>query len=569
MGTTDRDRPADAAAAWRRASRMSALLRALGVYAVLAALLVLLVHGMTLRYGFDYDDYHSIRPHSVAEVKQTFSGTWDATGIEVKFFRPLTVVLYALRFHFFGLNSEAYHALSLVMFCLAAVLFGLLARAFFDSMSAGTWAIAAFVVHPAMPYSAVAWITNQMHVLQLLVVLSALLWWFVVRRRSAAWWLPLVLFELAALMVKEDGVMLVPVILVLHWLRRATAERDLPHPPWAFIAVAAAAGAALLYYRGQVLRGLGGYGWPSMEQAWTNYTRGLGLFRLAPGKRPWQLEISWFVTVLPIAAIACWRRCPGNVRFGLLAAIAMGASFNLPFVFVVKAQQVHLVATGAALLIAASIVALLRGCRVRALAAAVVAVSAAGLTAMAAVSRDINRDFEPFGKIILATDDIVTTWAAVAPELRAYLAQKKQPGASTWLSANPAEALDVVTFGLHAPETDEHGRRVRWMAGRTTELYVHARFRRIDIEMRHAIEVFREPVTAAIEVDGRVLDRINFSDGTWRRASLGLRSDDVRWLRRMHHVVIRIDRTWVPADVIAGSQDPRTLGLRIADPSFR
>jgi hypothetical protein len=37
----------------------------------------------------------------------------------------------------------------------------------------------------------------------------------------------------------------------------------------------------------------------------------------------------------------------------------------------------------------------------------------------------------------------------------------------------------------------------------------------------------------------------------------------------MHHVVIRIDRTWVPADVIAGSQDPRTLGLRIADPSFR
>jgi hypothetical protein len=107
------------------------------------------------------------------------------------------------------------------------------------------------------------------------------------------------------------------------------------------------------------------------------------------------------------------------------------------------------------------------------------------------------------------------------------------------------------------------------MAGRTTELYVHARFRRIDIEMRHAIEVFREPVTAAIEVDGRVLDRINFSDGTWRRASLGLRSDHVRWLRRMHHVVIRIDRTWVPADVIAGSQDPRTLGLRIADPSFK
>ena len=105
----------------------------IGAYTLLAAALVLAVHAATLQYGFNYDDYHFVRPLSPADVAETFSGTWDSSGIEVKFYRPLTIVLYALRFHFFGLNSEAYHALSLLMFWLAAVLFGLLARAFSGS----------------------------------------------------------------------------------------------------------------------------------------------------------------------------------------------------------------------------------------------------------------------------------------------------------------------------------------------------------------------------------------------------------------------------------------------------
>lgn len=55
------------------------------------------------------------------------------------------------------------------------------------------------------------------------------------------------LFQVVALMVKEDGVMLVPVILELHWGRRAIVERDLPQVPWQFVALAAIVGAALLY----------------------------------------------------------------------------------------------------------------------------------------------------------------------------------------------------------------------------------------------------------------------------------------------------------------------------------
>ena len=539
-------------------------------YAAIAAALVMAVHAATLHDGFNYDDYHIIRPHSRAEVAATFRGTWDATGIEVKFFRPLTVVLNALRFHVCGLNSEAPHATTLAMFWLAAWLFGLLARSFLGSESGGALAVAAFVVHPSMPYSAVAWITNQMHVLQLLVVLSALLWWCAVRRRGLVWWTPLLAFQAAAFMVKEDGVMLVPVILALHWLRRAIAERDLPHPPWPFIAIAAAIGGGLLYYRDQALHGLGGYGRPSADQAWSNYRRGFeSVFRLVPARRPWQKEASWFVTIVPVLALACWRRCSPNVRFTLLAGIAIGALFNLPFIFVVKAQQMHLVGMGAALLITAGVVGLAQAVPSRAPRAAVLAAACAAVMAMALVSRDITRDFDPFNKIILAADDIVLGWAAVPLELREYLARKKEADASARLSANPAEAVDLVAFGLHARETDRSGRPVRWMSAVLTELYVHQRFRTIEIPLRHPFEMVRSPVTGVIEIDGRVLDRITFADGAWRRSSLTLRPGDVRFWRRMHRVVIRIDRTWAPADVIPGSQDRRTLGLQVGQPSLR
>ena len=72
---------------------------------MLAGVATWLVHRETLHYGFDYDDYHFLRPYTPAEVLATFHGPWDLTGIEVKFYRPLTIVLYAVRFELFGLNA--------------------------------------------------------------------------------------------------------------------------------------------------------------------------------------------------------------------------------------------------------------------------------------------------------------------------------------------------------------------------------------------------------------------------------------------------------------------------------
>src|SRR4051794_15341809 len=107
---------------------------------LVAAALTYLQFHHTIGYGFDYDDYHFVRPYSTAEVLRTFCGPWDASGIEVPFYRPLTILLYAVRFAVFGLNSEGYHALSLAMFAVAAVLVGIFATQTFGRAWAGVLA---------------------------------------------------------------------------------------------------------------------------------------------------------------------------------------------------------------------------------------------------------------------------------------------------------------------------------------------------------------------------------------------------------------------------------------------
>ena len=75
--------------------------------------MAVLVHGETLRYGFNYDDYYFMRPALPEQVLATFYGPWDDTGVMVKFYRPLTVAFSAARFQLFGLNAVVHHTASL------------------------------------------------------------------------------------------------------------------------------------------------------------------------------------------------------------------------------------------------------------------------------------------------------------------------------------------------------------------------------------------------------------------------------------------------------------------------
>ena len=501
---------------------------------------------------------------------RAFHGPWDAAGIERPYYRPLTIAFYAARFEIFGINATAQHALSLVLFGAVATLAGWFVVRLSGSAAMAVLTVLFYIVHPAMPYSLVAWVTNQMHLIESLVILSALIWWDAVRNRSVVWWLPLLGFAGAVFLIKEDGIMLLPCILVLHAMRGGVGDKRLSPVPRLFIVASGGWLLLLIAIRALALSSAPPIRSPSIELALHNYFHGLsGVLRLVPPDRRWQLAASWFVSLAPVAAMLMWRRLSPGARLTLLSGIAIALLFNVPFVFITKAEQMHVVALGAVLVLAAACAGLIQARRRGDIRGIVVAACAAAIVCLGAVARDIARDFEPYGPVVRAHDEMVRGWMAVPLELREYLTRKNSlPGAAR-LPADPSIALDVVSFGLHEPERSGEGIAYRWMTGQRTEMLVTDRARTITIPLRHAIEVFRQPTRARITADGHLVDEILFDTSEWRISATALPPTRVARLTRMHRIVIEIDHDWRPAAVIPGSQDGRTLGLQVGELQIR
>ena len=277
---------------------------------------------------------------------------------------PLTIAFYAARFEVFGINATAQHALSLVLFGAVATLAGWFVLRLSGSAAMAVLTVLFYIVHPAMPYSLVAWVTNQMHLIESLVILSALIWWDAVRNRSVVWWLPLLGFAGAAFLIKEDGIMLLPCILVLHAMRGGFGDERLPPVPRLFIVASGGLLLLLITIRVLALGSAPSIRSPSIELALHNYVHGLnGVVRLVPADRRWQLAASWLVSLAPVAAMLMWRRLSPGARLTLLSGIAIALLFNVPFVFITKAEQMHVVALGAVLLLAAACAGLIEARR--------------------------------------------------------------------------------------------------------------------------------------------------------------------------------------------------------------
>lgn len=543
-----------------------------GVAVVLfvAAILTALLYRQTLEYGFDYDDYHFIRPFTSADVARAFHGPWDAAGIETPYFRPLTVAAFAARFELLGLNSRAHHAVSLGLFAVAAALAGAFLWAVTRRLIAALLATALFAVHPSMPYALVAWATNQMHLLEIIVVLLALLWWNAVRARALVWWMPLFIAAIVAFLIKEDGVMLLPAVITLHWLRHRLIEPGLPPVPMPFVLASVGLLAVLIAIRSSALTGMRGPVWPTASAAWLHVTLGLErVFGLVHLRQPWQQPARWFVMLLPLAALLVWRRASAGAKYCLTAGAAVSLLFNMPFVFITKHEQMHVVAFGAVVVLAASALALLDAAGQRMARAVVLLTIAGGAVALGLVARDVSRDFAPFGPMVLAHDRIVREWAAVPGELRAFLARKLENGAERTVPPNPVEALDLVVFGVHPPETSPAGLRYAWMSSARVEMDVTTSVKEITIPLRHEAGAFREPARAEIDADGRRVDSVGLPDGEWRVSRIRLLGAAASPLFGMHRIVVSIEHAWVPAAIVPGSNDTRTLGLQIGTVQVR
>jgi hypothetical protein len=111
-------------------------------------------------------------------------------------------------------------------------------------------------------------------------------------------------------------------------------------------------------------------------------------------------------------------------------------------------------------------------------------------------------------------------------------------------TANPADALDVVTFGQHGDETSPDGVPYRWMAGPRVQIVVRRTAREILVPLRHEAGAFGEPTEARIDVDGRRRDLLRLENGDWRMSQLPLVPHGVPRFGRMHRLSVTIDRAW-------------------------
>ncbi|HKW03646.1 MAG TPA: glycosyltransferase family 39 protein [Vicinamibacterales bacterium] len=530
-----------------------------GVIIIVALLTTLAAYAHTLRFGFRYDDYHVLRPATTAELLQVLHGSWDPTQIESAFYRPLTAWWYALRFELFGLNAVAQHAVSLAGMILCAGLVGLFVRRETESDRAALFATGLYAVHPTLAYSQSVWLTNQMHLIASLVVLLALLAWQGARTRSAIAWWPIAMLQIVGFGVKEDLVMLAPLLLVLSAVRRLM-RRDVPWPPWPVTALGLAFPVGLFALRYEMLGRLGGYGpLPAFDRAWTNFSTGLvRVFRQLPAKRPWEPFVSAFAQALVAAGtvLGLLRRREAHL---LVTGVVLAIAFDAPFVFISKAEQYHLIALGAVLALTGAVEVLVSLVPARALKIALASALALAFVPFVPLTRNIADDFAPCSAITLHTDDIVVDWWVVPTEIRSWLRGKAAACAAGTLTPLP-RALRRATWG-YGVETDEQGRPFEWTSERGL-IMVPRGTTSVTIEIRRTNASDQAPATVRVHSGGSS-ETLTLTSAEWRTATVPISATMGSWLGRMNSVGIDVSPPFIPAEVDAANPDRRHLGVQL------
>jgi hypothetical protein len=523
----------------------------------------LLQYWPALSFGFVYDDYHFVRPYDAADLLRVFHGSWDGAGIEPPFYRPLTVLLYAARFEAFGVNETAYHVLSVLGFALCGWLAALLVWRITGKVGAALWIALFWTVHPNAPLSLVAWITNQMHLAQTLVIVLSLLWWW--RIKAAAWlsWTPLLLAGVIAFLIKEDGIMLLPAIVIAHELFHWICDRRVPHVPIAFAAPAAIMLPALFVLRRAMLGGLGGYGSAvTRDTILTNVIKGPAqtLFLLPVGSAGTLIQ-AWGMTLALVAGVVfAWRGGERRHLFVIALGVLVVGLFDLPFALVTKREQYYALTLGAVLAFGAcsdAITLALRP-RLRAVAVGLLAIVLAAMSQRAAAARDL---YAPFSESTLATDRLVQGWAPVPIEIRQWLIRKITTGQVTSLSHD----LAYVVFGASDLEHDRRGQPFRW-TGSHVRIYENANVRYVTFLLRAAGSE-RPPRPFVVEVSQRhrTISNLHLEPGQQQEVDVTVQRGGLLSLlsllpRTMPYVEIDVDHTWTP-----GPGDPRQLGVILAD----
>ena len=306
-----------------------------------APLLALVVFSPALGGGFVHDDHRQIVGNplvqNLSQLPLLFStGVWAGAGSGSSWYRPLMMSSFALDRAFLGPAALGFHAVSLLIFAIVAVLAVRCMSVFGASAPAALLAGALGAVHPAQA-EAVAWISARCDLLLAVFGIAALLLyeralrppqsgklmhpgWSLGDLRGAAG-----VAYLAALLSKESAVALAPVFACVDRVRSAPVTlRALiaRHAPWLL-----ALGVYLLL-RAHSLGGVSGGILAPLDPLAVLAALGQGAARLfapfaltisPPAPAQWHAVFGVLVGIAASAgAVSAWRR-----RSQLLIPIAL------------------------------------------------------------------------------------------------------------------------------------------------------------------------------------------------------------------------------------------------------
>lgn len=223
-----------------------------GVHIALLILLSLGIYAASLANGFIGDDSVQVLNNPLIRdwqrIPEMFRhSVWAFNGADRdNYYRPVHFLIYMAVYYLAGLEAWAYHLLMLVMHTVATVLVYLLARRWLAGWQAPLLAGAVFALHP-IHSEAVLWIASVPDVATTILVLAAIYLFIACHARPGLWGaIAIALFYFAALLSKETGAMLLPLLVGCELLLLRRRFRDLPADTRLYAALAAVSAVYLL-----------------------------------------------------------------------------------------------------------------------------------------------------------------------------------------------------------------------------------------------------------------------------------------------------------------------------------
>jgi hypothetical protein len=201
--------------------------------AIAVAVLFAFIYAPALGHGFVKDDFRWIAAadvHSAGDVARLFASN-------VGFYRPLVTTTFAIDRRIWNLDPRGYAVTNLILLLADAGLLFLLARRLLLPGAAALFAVAVWLFNFHGINMALIWISGRTALLLCLFSLAAALAWLRGNRAAAA------LLALAAMLCKEEAIMLPPLLLLIDVVRgdghTVNARRALfqSWPLWAAAAI--------------------------------------------------------------------------------------------------------------------------------------------------------------------------------------------------------------------------------------------------------------------------------------------------------------------------------------------